>query len=95
VGEPWFLYLLECRDGTLYTGVARDVAQRVALHNAGRGARYTRGRGPVRVLAASPPLGKSTAHKLEHWLQQRPRDDKLAALRALGGRAPRARRSAR
>jgi putative endonuclease len=92
VREPWFLYLLECRDGTLYAGVTRDMARRVAAHDAGRGARYTRGRGPVRVLAMSPPLGKSAAHRLEHWLKQRPRADKLAAIRSIGGRRPRARR---
>ena len=50
----WFVYLLRCRDGTYYTGVARDVERRLAEHNAGRGARYTRGRGPMKVVAASP-----------------------------------------
>jgi putative endonuclease len=89
VGEPWFLYLVECRDGTLYTGVARDVARRAAAHDAGRGARYTRGRGPVKVLLASGPLDKREAHRLERWLKRRPRSGKLAALRALGGRRPR------
>lgn len=92
--EPWFLYLLECRDGTLYAGVARDVERRVEAHNAGRGARYTRGRLPVRVLAATPPLDKSSAHRLEHWLKQQPRDEKLAAIRSITPPARRRRRAA-
>jgi beta-N-acetylhexosaminidase/D-alanyl-D-alanine dipeptidase len=83
VPESWFVYLLECKDGSYYVGVARDVAKRVELHNAGRGARYTRGRGPVRVLAKSPPLGKEAAHKVEYWLKQHAREEKLAALRSL------------
>lgn len=43
----WWVYLLECRDGTLYTGCTDNIPRRIALHNAGRGAKYTRGRGPV------------------------------------------------
>ena len=46
----WFVYVVRCRDGTLYTGIARDVVARIAKHNEGKGARYTRGRGPVRLL---------------------------------------------
>ena len=61
----WFVYLVECRDGTYYTGVARDVERRLAEHNAGRGARYTRGRGPVRVVAASRAMEKRAAYRLE------------------------------
>jgi putative endonuclease len=45
--SKWHVYILECADGTLYTGVATDVAARVATHNAGKGAKYTRGRLPV------------------------------------------------
>ncbi|MBI2921457.1 MAG: GIY-YIG nuclease family protein [Planctomycetes bacterium] len=46
----WTVYLLRCADGTLYTGIARNLERRLAQHNSGRGARYTRGRGPVQVL---------------------------------------------
>ena len=80
--KSWFVYLLECRDGTLYTGVAIDVVRRLAQHNAGRGARYTRGRGPMRVVAASAPLDKSAAYRLEWQLKRQPARDKAAALRA-------------
>lgn len=46
----WEVYIARCADETLYTGIARDAAARVAQHNAGRGARYTRGRGPVELV---------------------------------------------
>ena len=46
----WHCYLLECADGTLYCGVTNDLAKRAAAHNAGRAARYTRGRAPVRLV---------------------------------------------
>ncbi|MEM7466282.1 MAG: GIY-YIG nuclease family protein [Pseudomonadota bacterium] len=48
--NPWTVYIVECRDGTLYTGIAKDLDQRLATHNAGRGAKYTAGRGPVKLV---------------------------------------------
>jgi len=80
--RSWFVYLVECRDGTLYTGVAIDVRRRVAEHNAGRGARYTRGRAPVRVVAASRALDKRAAYRLEWAVKRQPARAKAAALRA-------------
>ncbi|HWM88799.1 MAG TPA: GIY-YIG nuclease family protein [Kofleriaceae bacterium] len=78
----WFVYLIRCRDGTLYTGVALDVDRRVAEHNAGRGGRYTRGRAPVRVVAASRALEKRAAYRLEWQLKQLRAREKPEALRA-------------
>jgi len=49
--KRWFLYLARCADGTIYTGIARDVKARIAMHDTDRGARYTRGRGPLAVCA--------------------------------------------
>jgi predicted GIY-YIG superfamily endonuclease len=46
----WWLYVVKCRDGTLYTGITTDLARRVAAHCAGKAARYTRGRGPVELV---------------------------------------------
>jgi putative endonuclease len=46
---PWFLYIVECSDGSLYTGITNDIERRVSQHNDGTGARYTRSRRPVRV----------------------------------------------
>ena len=47
--KPWMLYILECSDGTFYTGVTNDMDRRFSQHNAGKAARYTRGRRPVRL----------------------------------------------
>jgi predicted GIY-YIG superfamily endonuclease len=46
----WFLYILECNDGSLYTGVTKELANRLKRHNSGKGAKYTRSHGPVRLV---------------------------------------------
>ena len=46
----WYLYILRCGDGTLYTGITTDVPKRLEAHRAGKGAKYTRGRGPLELL---------------------------------------------
>ena len=48
--DKWELYILLCGDGTLYTGIARDAEKRLKLHESGKGAKYTRGRGPLRLV---------------------------------------------
>src|ERR1041384_6017111 len=58
-GMPWSFSLVRCADGSLYTGVATDVPRRAAAHNAGRGARYTRSRRPVRVVHQEPAAHRS------------------------------------
>ncbi|MET0390466.1 MAG: GIY-YIG nuclease family protein [Polyangiales bacterium] len=63
--EIWFVYIARCADGSLYTGIARDVAARIAAHDAGRGARYTRGRGPLTVCAVRRCHSKRLALQLE------------------------------
>lgn len=63
--ERWFVYVARCADGSLYTGIARDVAARIAAHDAGKGARYTRGRGPLRVVAVRRCGTKGNALRLE------------------------------
>lgn len=75
--EPWRAYLVRCADGSLYAGVSNDVASRVAKHNAGRGARYTRARRPVVLAWRSAPLDKRAAHRLEARLKRLGRADKL------------------
>jgi putative endonuclease len=57
--------MARCADGSLYTGIARDVQARIALHDAGKGARYTRGRGPLKVCATRRCASQSEALKLE------------------------------
>jgi putative endonuclease len=75
---PWSVYLARCADGTLYCGIARDVAARVAAHDAGRGARYTRGRGPLVVVATRRFRAKGTALRVEAAVKRLPRATKLA-----------------
>jgi putative endonuclease len=76
--DPWFVYLARCRDGTLYCGVARDVDARIAQHDAGKGARYTRGRGPLVTLAVRRCKSHGDALRLEHAVKQLPRHRKEA-----------------
>jgi len=74
------VYIARCRDGSLYTGIARDVAARIAEHNAGRGARYTRGRGPLAVCAQRRCGSKGAALRLEWAVKQLARPDKETLL---------------
>ncbi len=73
----WFVYIARCSDGTLYAGIARDVVARIALHDAGGGARYTRGRGPLRLLAKRRCASKGDALRLELAIKRLPRQQKL------------------
>jgi len=83
--RPWFLYVLECRGGSLYTGVALDVARRFAEHQRGRGARYTRSHPPERVLLTIEFPDKSAALKAEHAFKALPVREKRALLARHGG----------
>jgi putative endonuclease len=74
----WYVYVAECSDRTLYLGIARNVAARIAAHDAGRGAKYTRGRGPLRVLATRRCATQGRALRLELAIKALPREDKLA-----------------
>ena len=74
----WSVYLARCADGTLYCGIARDVALRIAMHDAGTGAKYTRSRGPLAVLLVRRCRDKGAALRLEHAIKQLPRARKLA-----------------
>jgi len=74
----WYVYIARCRDGTLYCGIARDVAERIAAHDAGTGARYTRGRGPLQVLVVRRCRGKGRALRLEYSIKQLTRVEKEA-----------------
>lgn len=66
----WHVYIVECADGTLYTGVARDVEARVADHNAGRGAKYTRSRLPVELIYREDAADHGAALRREHVIKQ-------------------------
>lgn len=73
-----FVYMVQCQDGSLYTGWTTDVESRVAAHNRGDGARYTRGRGPVRLVYAEEVADRPTALRREAALKRLPRAAKLA-----------------
>lgn len=66
----WFVYLIECRDGSLYTGIATDVERRYAEHVAGKGARYTRSHPPLRLLARFEYPDRSSASRAEYSIKQ-------------------------
>lgn len=68
--SSWFVYLLECCDGSIYTGIATDVDRRYALHVAGKGARYTRARPPQRLLARFEFADRSSASKAEYAIKR-------------------------
>jgi putative endonuclease len=72
----WFLYLIECEDGTLYTGIAIDPQARFALHAAGKGARYTRSHPPRRLLLTLAFPDRSSASKAEYRVKQMPLEEK-------------------
>ena len=76
-GAGWWLYLLECADGTWYAGISTDVDARLAAHAAGTGARYTRGRGPLRLLAIRAYPDRASASRAEWRLKRLPRRRKL------------------
>ena len=73
----WVCYLLECADGTLYCGITNDLDKRLAAHNAGEGAKYTRGRAPVKLVYCESCADKSAALKREMEIKGLPRAEKL------------------
>lgn len=76
----WYVYVARCADGTLYCGIARDVAARIAAHDAGKGARYTRGRGPLSVVVTRRCKTQGDALRLEYAFKQLSREAKEAIL---------------
>lgn len=78
----WYVYLLECADGSLYCGVTTNLARRIAQHNGlvPGGAKYTCARRPVRLIASCICADRSEACRLEYRIKRLPRTEKLAAL---------------
>ena len=73
----WYVYIVECSDGTLYTGITTDVNKRIETHNKGKGAKYTKTRLPVVLRASFDSFDKSTAAKEEYRIKQLTRKEKL------------------
>ena len=76
----WYIYILECSDGTLYTGITTDVNRRLLEHNSGKGAKYTKTRRPVVLKALFEAKNRSEASKEEYRIKQLPRAEKLKLL---------------
>lgn len=80
-GSPWHVYIVRCADESLYTGIARDLDSRIARHNEGTGAAYTRARRPVVLVHQEPAADRGAALRREAAIKRLP----VAAKRALAG----------
>ena len=98
VSDPmpdWYLYMVRCRDGSLYTGIATDVESRLADHRTNKGSKYLRGRGPLKLVFKKQIGEKGRALKIEHKVKNLPRHKKEALVKTgvgiealLGGSKP-------
>ena len=79
--KPWTVYLLRCKDGSLYTGITTDLRRRLAQHNDGTGAKYTRSRRPVAIAWKWTRQTESSARKREAAIKQLTREEKLDLIR--------------
>lgn len=77
--EIWYVYILECSDAkkSLYTGITNDLDKRIQKHNDGKGAKFTKGRRPVTLIKSFTCSSKSEALKLEYYIKQLSREEKL------------------
>lgn len=80
------VYLLRCRDGSLYTGITNDLARRLAAHRAGKGSAYTRSRRPLRLAYHERVADRSAALRREAVIKRLPREKKLQLIRRRGWR---------
>ena len=85
--KPWYLYLIECADGSIYTGIAVDVAARYEAHKNGTGARYTRAHPPLRLLGFEAHADRSAASKAEYRVKQLTHAEKRRFAAGLAARA--------
>ena len=79
--DPWFVYMLRCADGSLYTGITNDVMRRCRQHNDGKASRYTRSRRPSKLVWQEVQPSRSSALKSEAAIKAMPRRAKLAMIR--------------
>ena len=75
--KDWWVYILECRDGTFYTGITDDIQSRLVVHNEGKGARYTKGRGPVLLRYSEKVQGRGEATRREVEIKKMNRSEKM------------------
>lgn len=86
--SEWKLYILRCADGSLYTGITTDIEKRFEKHCSGKGAKYTRGRGPLEIVYRENCGTHSEALKREYQIKQLPREEKLLLLEQYKGKSP-------
>lgn len=79
--KKWCVYILQCCDGSYYTGVTNDVEKRMKTHKSGKGSKYVRLRGFDHLIATKICKDKSDACKAEYWIKQMPKSEKLSAFR--------------
>ncbi|HJP04131.1 MAG: GIY-YIG nuclease family protein [Gammaproteobacteria bacterium] len=76
----WYVYIIRCGDGSLYTGIARNLNERIKSHNTGEGGRYTRSHLPVELVYSESAADRSNALRREHAIKQLSRASKLALI---------------
>jgi len=75
--KPWFVYMLRCSNGCLYTGITTDVSKRLKVHNAGKGSAYVRAHRPAKLVAFTASESRSAASRLEYSVKSLNRAQKL------------------
>ena len=78
---PWYVYILRCGDGTLYTGITDNISRRLAVHRSGKGAKYTRGRGPLELAYTEEVSDKPAALRREYQIKRLTRQEKEQLIR--------------
>lgn len=78
--KTWYLYILRCGDGSLYTGITVDVEKRLETHRSGKGAKYTRGRGPLELVYRESCADHSAALRRERAIKALSKEEKLALI---------------
>ncbi len=81
INNEWLVYLLKCADTSLYCGITKDLDSRIEAHNTGKGAKYTKGRCPVELVASSEKMPRSEAMRLEIFIKKQPAVHKVHALK--------------
>ena len=77
----WHIYIVKCKDKTLYTGITNDIKKRINEHNRGKGAKYTRGRGPVKLIYKESFRSKGKALSREYAIKSLKKGEKLKLIR--------------
>ncbi len=79
-GNLWVVYILHCKDKSLYTGITNNIRKRITAHQKGTGAKYTRSRRPVKLVKISKLMNRKEAMRLEIKIKRMPKEKKIAAL---------------